>query len=130
MLVLLLIATVQLLAVPLETHWSGLESVIVGHEIRVVLPDSQVLQGKALRVEADALVMEVRKTSNTKLYPKVASYSVPRSALKTLQLRQKTYHWRIIGTAVGAVGSLAFIGALAASTVGGLEGEAGGPPTL
>jgi hypothetical protein len=54
------------------------------------------------------------------MYPKVASYSVPRSALKTLQLRQKTYHWRIIGTAVGAVGGL--IGALAAAVAGGLGG--------
>jgi hypothetical protein len=65
-----------------------------------------MLEGKALRVEPEALVMEVRKTSNASMYPKVASYSVPRSALKTLQLRQKTYHWRIIGTAVGAVGGL------------------------
>ncbi len=62
-------------------------------------------------MEADALVMEVRKTSNAKLYPEVTGFSVPQGSLKALQFLRTTYHWRLVGVAVGAVAGLGVLAA-------------------
>src|SRR5438128_2346007 len=99
-----------LICAPRQLHWSELETAIIGQDVRVVLPDGNVLQGKALRVEPEALLMEVRKTSDASLHPKASSYPVSRSSLKALQVTRMTTRWRstgtVVGTALGVFGAL------------------------
>jgi len=105
---LLLIVSAELVAATRQLHWAELETVIVGQQVRVVMPNAQVIEGKAVRVDSEALVMEVRRTSNPAIYPKTALYSVPRSSLKALQVRRMTKRWRIMFATVGTVVGLGF----------------------
>ena len=89
-----------------QTTWEGL-SAIVGQKVRVVMPDGSRIQGRATKVEADALAVEIRKTSNKTAYPK-GKYLVPRATLKAVDVEQPTKVWRIACTAGGAALAIVF----------------------
>jgi len=81
-----------------QTTWEGL-SVVVGHTVKIVMPDGARIEGIATGVEVDALAMEIHKTSN-KTYPK-GKFLVPRATLKAVDMERPTGHWRLVGLAVG-----------------------------
>ncbi|MGA2135928.1 MAG: hypothetical protein ABSH50_26860 [Bryobacteraceae bacterium] len=86
-----------------QTNWEGL-SVLVGRKVRVVMPDGARIGGKVTGVEADALVVDIGKTTNRSAYPK-GRFLVPRATLKAIEVEASTYRWRIVCTAaVGALG--------------------------
>jgi len=83
-----------------QVTWEGL-SAVVGREVRIVMPDGALIQGKAAALEPDGLAIEIRKTSNRKNYPK-GRYLAPRAILHAVDVFERpTLHWRLIGTAVG-----------------------------
>lgn len=90
-----------------QTNWAGL-SVVVGQRVRVLMPDGALVEGKATGLEADALAIEVTRSSNRKAYPK-GRFLVSRATLGAVDVVQSsTKHWRIICTALGGgVGYLA-----------------------
>src|SRR5947199_8499293 len=54
----------------LELPWSDLGSLVAGHRVKLVLPDTEVIQGQVVAVREDALVLNVNKTTNRQKYPK------------------------------------------------------------
>jgi len=86
-----------------QTTWEGL-TVVVGHTVKIVMPDGARIEGKATGVEVDALAMEIHKTTNKTNYPK-GKFLVPRATLKAVDMERPTGHWRVVGlVAGGAVG--------------------------
>lgn len=101
----------------LHIQWEGL-SAIVGQKVKVVMPDGARIQGTATAVEADALVVEIRKTSNKAAYPK-GKFLVPRATLKAVDVEHPTKLWRIVCTAGG--GAMGIFFATQAAKAGGLH---------
>ncbi len=99
----------------IHTTWEGL-SVIVGQKVKVVMPDGARIQGRATAVEADALAVDIGKTSNRTAYPK-GHFLVPRATLKVVDIEHPTKQWRIVCTAAG--GALGLFFATQAASVKG-----------
>jgi hypothetical protein len=113
-----------LLAVPLladaaglmHVKWEGL-TVVVGKTVSIAMPGGAVITGKATGVESDALVVEVKKSSDHSAYPK-GVVRVPRATLHRLEMQTKGKVGRIVGTTVGGV--VGFAGGFGAAF--GIEG--------
>jgi hypothetical protein len=90
-----------------QTTWDGL-AVVVGHTARIVMPDGTRIEGKATGVEADALAMEIHKTTSKTAYPK-GTFLVPRATLKAVDVEQPTGHWRLVGVGVGGAVSAVLV---------------------
>jgi hypothetical protein len=83
-----------------QTTWEGLTSVVVGHTVKIVMPDGARIEGKVTSVEVDALAMEIHKTTNKTTYPR-GKFLVPRATLKAVDMERPTGHWRLVGVGVG-----------------------------
>ena len=82
-------------------RWNELESAIAGEQVRMVLPGGARIEGRALAVQPEALLIRITKTSDRKLQSK-GEASVPRSAVSVLQLVKTGNRWRAVGTTVGS----------------------------
>jgi len=82
-----------------QTTWEGL-AVLIGHTVKIVMPDGARIEGKATSVEVDALAIEIRKTTNKTAYPK-GKFLVPRATLKAVGMDRPKGPWRLVGVAVG-----------------------------
>ncbi len=69
---LLAVSMPSLLARPTERRstWDELSRTIPGMDIRIVLPDTTRVRGRAIDMRPDALVIDVRHTSNERLHAK------------------------------------------------------------
>jgi hypothetical protein len=107
------------------TPWEGL-SVIIGQNVRVVMPDSARIEGKATSVAVDALEIEISKTSNKSAYPK-GKFLVARATLKAVDVVRPTKQWRIVCVSIAAaVGTLFGIGAVNSAKSSGFGGASAG----
>ena len=110
--VLLTVSTQSLLARPTQVRrtWDELSRMITGMNIRMLLPDTTLIRGRALEVRPDELVVDVRRTSNPGLHAKGRTV-IPRSDVSTIELFSR----RLPGTRpdAGAIG--AGLGAVAVS---------------
>jgi hypothetical protein len=84
-----------------QIAWSDLPTVF-NKNIRIVMPDGTRIEGQAVALESDALAVQVTKTTNANDYPK-GRLLVPRATLQAFDIRNPTYHWRIIGTTLGTL---------------------------
>ena len=85
---MLTVSTTQsLLARPIQRRmtWNELSRMIPGMNIRMMLPDTTVIRGRALEVRPDELVVDVRRTSNPRLHAKGRTV-IPRSDVSTIEL--------------------------------------------
>jgi hypothetical protein len=80
--------------------WEDL-SMVTGHTVRISLPGG-IVTGKAGTVEADALVVDVRKTSDRNAYPK-GDLRVPREKLHRLEMLTKGKFFRVGGSIVAGM---------------------------
>jgi hypothetical protein len=108
----------------ISVRWDELAAQVSGKTVTVGMPDGAILSGRAQAVEADALVLQIRHTTNRATYPK-GEYRVLRAGVRAIQVSRKTARWRIVGTTLGAMvgvvaGAFAAIGAN-----GGLFGNHG-----
>ncbi len=101
----------------LHLKWEGL-SKVTGKTVRMAMPGGEVITGKATAVEADALVVNARKTSDENAYPK-GQVRVPRTTLHRLDMQGKAKAGRIVGTVLGLGVGLA----AGAGVVVGIEGS-------
>lgn len=101
----------------LELPWSDLGSMVAGHRVKLVLPDTEVIQGLVVAVREDALVLNINKTSNRQKYPKGQNV-IQRVSVSTIQVETSRSSGRIIGLAVGSLGGLTLGGDLAAHAAG------------
>jgi len=113
---------------PQRLKWSEL-STVVGKDVSIAMPGGAVIGGKATSVEADALVVQIARTTDKSAYPK-GSTRVPRAQLRVLEMRTKNKRYRILGTFLGAVAGAVGGVAAAIGIRGGIlnnknSGEAG-----
>src|ERR1035441_8831290 len=88
-------------AAPMHVKWEGL-TVVTGNTVSIAMPGGAVITGKATSVESEALVVDVRKTSDRTAYPK-GVVRVPRATLHRLEMQTKGKVGRAVGTPVGFV---------------------------
>jgi len=69
------------------------------HVVRLVLPDGTALQGRPLAVHADGMDIQITKTSAKGLHPK-GKETLPRNALRVVEVRSPRSKGRLIGTLV------------------------------
>jgi hypothetical protein len=67
----------------------------------MVLPNGARIEGRALIVQPEALIIKITKTSDKIVQPK-GEISIPRTAIPVLQVVKYGIRWRIFGTAIGA----------------------------
>jgi hypothetical protein len=88
---------------PLELKWGELSSTIRGRTIQLTLPAGVTVSGEAIVVREEALVVNVRKTTDEKAYPK-GNATIPRAAVTVLTMKESDRHWgRKIGTSLGTL---------------------------
>jgi hypothetical protein len=85
----------------MHVKWEGL-TVVVGHTVAIAMPTGAAITGKATGVEADALVMDVQKTSDRTAYPK-GVVRVPRATLHRFEIETKGKVGRSVATPMGFV---------------------------
>ena len=83
-----------------HVKWEDL-SMVEGTTVRIALPGG-VITGKATSVEADALVVDVQKTSDPNAYPK-GMLRVPRQKLHRIEMQTKGQTGRAVLTTLGAL---------------------------
>jgi hypothetical protein len=98
-----------------QITWEGLP-VLVGQKVRIAMPDGAHIEGKATGVEADALAVDIRKTTNKAAYP-TGRFLVPRAILRAVDVSHPSGHWRVVGVGVGG-GIGVLMGVLAAGLSG------------
>lgn len=84
----------------MHVQWREL-SMVTGHTVRIFLPGGAIT-GKAGTVEADALVIDVRKTSDPISYSK-GMRRVPREKLQRLEIQTKGKGFRVLFTSLGTL---------------------------
>ena len=94
-------------AEPLALRWSELEIALKGRQISVYLTDGATVEGKYSSQQADALSLQVTKTSDPAKHPKGAT-RLARSELALITVRRhRGWKGRTIGLmAGGAIGAL------------------------
>lgn len=110
--------------VELALPWSQLAPVIQQRKIALVLPGGTHVEGKVIDVTAEALVLNVTKTSDSSAQPK-GKTSIARSAVLAIRLNETKGPKRALWTSVGA-GAGAASGWLLAEGVYHVSGEGQG----
>jgi outer membrane lipoprotein SlyB len=101
---------------PLELKWGELSPIIGGQRVQLVLPGGTTIKGEAIAVREEALVMDVKGTSNAKAYPK-GSATIPRASVTLIQVERRRGAWgRKLGTVVGVLCGVVLGGYVAAVT--------------
>ncbi len=106
---------------PLRVSWDGLV-LVVGKTVSIGMPDGAAISGKAIGLEPDALLVDVKSTTDPQAFPKGA-LRVPRPTLRFLQMRTKGKAFRILGTAAGSIVGLVAGAAAAWGIQGGIFGN-------
>lgn len=100
----------------IELRWNELAPVVVNHKVNVVLPGGTEIQGLVVAVRDDALVLNLKKTSDRKGYP-TGQNVIPRASVSTLQIDDfRGGGGRTIGVIVGALAGVTLGADLVAHT--------------
>ena len=97
-----------------QIPWEGLAA-LAGQKVKVTMPDRERIEGRALALEADALAVDIQKTSNAATYPK-GKFLVPRATLTAVDVDHPGARWRVVGVVVG--GGIGFVLAVLATAAG------------
>lgn len=89
----------------IQIPWSEIAALVDHQKVSLVLPDGVTVEGQVLAVEPDALVLDIKKSSDPRAHPPGRS-SIARSSVSVLQLRQIKGNRRWIGAAIGAGGGV------------------------
>jgi hypothetical protein len=98
-----------------ELDWDELAQTIVDKEIALVLPDGTDIQGLALAVRPEALVLDVRKTSDRKLHP-AGQAAIPRASVRLVKVVRRSGPFKMAGGLLGAFGGILAASGVAAAT--------------
>jgi hypothetical protein len=87
----------------IQLPWSDIAPLVQDQKVSLVLPGGAAIEGRALAVEADALVLDIKKSSDSRSHPRGRN-SIPRSSVSVVQLHQIKGNRRWLGAAIGAGG--------------------------
>ena len=116
-------------AEPLALRWSELPAVLTGRQISVRLTDGAAVEGRYSSLQADALSMEVSKTSDPAKHPEGAAKLARPELVQITVKRHRGSKGRTIGLiAGGAIAAVVvvIIGAASNNEVGGFSSTAAG----
>jgi hypothetical protein len=101
---------------PLELKWSELSSTIRGRTIKLTLPEGATVSGEVIVVREESMVVNVRKASDSKGYPK-GNATIPRKSVTVLSMTESNGRWgRKIGSGLGTLSGVLAGGYVAAKT--------------
>lgn len=106
-----------------QVAWSELAPLTVDKKVSLNLVDSKRVQGEMLAVRPDELVLNIRKSSDRKLYPN-GQASIPREAVSEIRVIREKGPVKLFGGVAGTIGGLfasaglAYVGAGAAAIPG------------
>ena len=104
---------------PLELKWNELSSIIAGHRVEISLAGNATVQGEAVAVRQDSLVIDVAKASGPKPYS-AGNAEIPRSDVGLIRVQRMRGSWgRTLGTIIGVVAGLGGGGYAASRTDSG-----------
>ena len=99
---------------PAEVRWNELAGLLVGHQVSVPLAGGVVVEGETLSVREEALMLDIRKTSDSSRYPK-GQTPIPRASITEVRIvEHRGSGGRILGTVVGALVGMVVGGEIAA----------------
>jgi hypothetical protein len=112
---------------PAEIQWNELATLIVGHHVSIPLAGGVVVEGDALSVRDQALMLDIGRTSDSRQYPK-GQTAIPRASVTEVRLAEhRGSGGRILGTVVGALVGMVVGGEIA---VHGTNSEGAGISTF
>ncbi len=100
---------------PLELKWTELAPTVQGHSAELTLSDGTKVTGEVAAIREDTMVVDVKKTSNAKTYPK-GNASVPRGSIQLVKLKRSSAWGKGIGIALGVLAGMTLGGYVAAKT--------------
>jgi hypothetical protein len=109
---------------PRRLTWDELPQ-LVGKHVSIALYDGGAVAGKVREVQADALLIDVSRTTSPVVFPK-GPMRVPRATLHVLDLHGKGFKYRVLGTALGFVAGTAGGVGMALGVQGGLFSDSHG----
>jgi hypothetical protein len=93
-------------ATPAEIRWNELAALIVGHRVSIPLPGGAVVEGEALSVRDDALMLDIGKASDSSRYPR-GQTPLPRVSVTEIRVAEhRGIGGRILGSAIGALAGM------------------------
>src|SRR5512140_2220320 len=96
---LLWIAPAARAVAPQRLTWEELPQ-LVGKNVSIALYDGGAVSGRVREVRADALLIDVSRSTSSEVYPR-GPMRVPREKLHVLDLHGKRHKFRVLGTALG-----------------------------
>jgi hypothetical protein len=114
---------------PLAVRWSELHAVLKGRQLSIRLPDGATVEGKYPNLQADALSIQVTKTSDPAKHPKGATRLARTELAQIVLARHSGWKGRTIGLiAGGAIAAIAVgtIHAISNNEVGGWSSNSAG----
>jgi hypothetical protein len=100
---------------PLELKWGELAATIQGHRVELTLTGGTRVTGDVAAIRDDAMVLDVKKSSDARAYPK-GNASIPRGSIQLVKLKRSGAWGRTLGTTLGVLSGLTVGGYVAGTT--------------
>ena len=101
---------------PLELRWNELSQIILNQTVELNVPEGATIKGEVASVRDDSLVLDVKKTSDPKAFPK-GNASIPKASVTLIKVLRSRGNWgRNLGTTVGVLSGVV-IGGYTAGTI-------------
>jgi hypothetical protein len=106
-----------------EIRWNELAGLIAGKDVTIPLPGGGAIEGEALSVRDDCVMVDIRRASEPARYPKGPT-AIPRAGIVEIRVvERRGSGGRVLGSVVGA---LLGIVAGGEAVVHGVDSEAAG----
>ncbi len=93
-----------------ELTWDAFAAKADGCTIRMLLPDGTRVEGRPVAFRAEAMELNVRKTSNRRAHPK-GVLTIPRETVSVVEIRANRKTGRLVGLLVPLGAGAAMVGA-------------------
>jgi len=107
-------------------RWSELQPVLTGRQISVHLADGATVEGRYSSQQADALSIQVKKTSDPAKHPKGAALLARREVAGITVVRRAGWKGRVIGLIAGGAIAAAVAGVLHTASTNEVGGWSSG----
>lgn len=108
-------SSVQAETRPLELKWGELAPTVQGHPVELTLAGGTRVTGDVAAIREDAMVLDVKKTSDPRTYPK-GNASIPRASIQLVKVKRSGGWGKTLGTTLGVLTGVVVGGYVAAKT--------------
>lgn len=100
---------------PLELRWNELAPTIQGHAVELTLSGGAKVTGDVAAIRDEAMVLDVKKTTDAKAYPK-GNAAIPRASIQLVKLKRAGGWGKTLGTTLGVLSGVVVGGYVAGTT--------------